>query len=163
MKSYFVTVVFLLLVLTSCKEQDVIITKDYVINPNWDEESNSFEVVRMKLKYGEKINLINDHPSDIRKKLIEDTSFSFIANVRYNGQSYYNRKVYFNKDNGFVWLTPFKISQTRLKFRTIGELQRETWYFLGGLSNVRALHYVYIDSLDSIHIVKVPASAWTNI
>lgn len=152
------------LTLISCKEKEVTITKDYVINPNWDERDNSFRVFRMNLKdSSDNINLKNVTPTELLKNLTEDTSFSYVANVKYNGEKYSERKVYFNKDNGFVWRKPPNLDPSRnLEYETIGELQQETWYFLGGLSNTHTLYYVYIDSLDSLNSFRIPASSWTN-
>lgn len=87
-----------------CKEAKVTITKDYVINPNWDEVDNSFQVIRMNFKsVNDSINMQKASPPELLKKLMEDTSFSYTANVKYNGEKYSKRKVYFSKDNGFVW------------------------------------------------------------
>jgi hypothetical protein len=49
---FFPFTIFLLLSfsITGCKEGKVTITKDYVINPNWEVINNSFDVKRMKLK-----------------------------------------------------------------------------------------------------------------
>jgi len=147
-----------------CKEAKVTITKDYVINPNWDEVDNSFQIIRMNFKsVNDSINLQKASPPELLKKLMEDTSFSYTANVKYNGEKYSNRKVYFNRDNGFIWRKPPDIDPYRVsKYETIGELQQETWYLLSGLSNVKTLYYVYLDSLDSLHTFRVPASYWTN-
>jgi hypothetical protein len=144
------------------KEAEVTITKDYVINPNWGEVSNSFRVIKMKYKnVNDIINLQNASPPDMLNKLIEDTSFSFVTNVKFNGEKFLNRKVYFNKYNGFTW-GKFNDIHSNYRQRTIGDLQKETWYLLSGLSNVKTLYYVYIDSLENLHTFRVPASYYTN-
>lgn len=163
MKVYFAGTIFLLLFTTCCwKEKAVTITKDYVINPNWDEADNSFKVCRMKLNDNSKtFNLKAPSDMDLYYGLIEDTSFSYTTNVKYNGEDYAKRKVYFNKDNGFVWRKPPDIDpQRNSEYKTIGEIQQETWYLLAGLSQFRTLYYVYLDTSDSLHVFKV--STMTN-
>ncbi|QTY27301.1 hypothetical protein [Flavobacterium sp. CS20] len=150
--------ILLLFLTTSCwDEKAVTITKDYVINPNWDKVDNSFAVYRMEPKDSCKtINAINPNDMEPYHCLIKDTSFSFTANVEYNGKDYANRKVYFNRYNGFVWRRPPDIDPTRKRtFKTIGKLQQETWYLLTGLSQFSTLHYIYIDSSDKLHVHKV--------
>lgn len=142
------------------KEKEVTITKDYVINPNWDEVDNSFVVYRMKLKDSIKtIDLKNPADTELYHGLIEDTSFAFVTNVKYNGEDYAKRKVYFNKYNGFSW---GKLNDRHSDYEqeTIGELQQETWYLLAGLSQFKTLYYVYLDTSDSLHVYKV--SGMTN-
>lgn len=156
--------VFLLLAsaITGCQEAEVTITKDYVINPNWDEIVNSFEVKRMIFKVADdSINPQKTTPPELLNKLVEDTGFSFTSNVKYNGEKYSDRKVYFNRYNGFSWWK-FNDIHSNYKQETIGKLQQHTWYLLVGLSNVKTLYYLYIDSNDSLHTYKVPASYWTN-
>ena len=91
---------------------------------------------------------------------MRDTGFSYSANVKFNGEDYSKRKVYFNRDNGFLWYGNLHESSSAKKI--LGELQRDTWYFLGGLGEEKTLYYIYLDNLDSLHSFKIPASAWTN-
>lgn len=147
---------------TDWSSKKVVITKDYVINPNWDEADNSFTVYRMTLKDSTKIIDLKD-PSEpeLYHGLIKDTSFAYTANVKYNGEDYAKRKVYFNRDNSFVWRKPPDIDLNRnSESKIIGELQPKTWYLLAGLSKVRTLYYVYIDASDSLHVHKI--STMTN-
>ena len=158
MRIYFIGIVFLLLITTGCrKEKTVTITKDYVINPNWDKIDNSFVLYRMKLKDSTKtIDLKDPSEPELYHGLIEDSSFSFTANVEYNGEDYAKRKVYFNRYNGFVWRKPPDIDPSRnITFKTIGDLQQETWYLLAGLSQFKTLYYIYLDTSDSLHVFKV--------
>ena len=158
-------VIFLFFFFLNCKEKEVIITKDYIINPYWDEIDNSFTFSKMILKNSENKNLRlqNVTTQYLLRELIKDTSFSFTANVKYDGEQYFKRKVYFNRNNGFVWRKPPDIDPSRnIKFYTLGELQQKTWYFCGGLGKEKTLYYVYLDSLDNLYTFKVPASAWTN-
>lgn len=155
--SYLIGAIFILLTI-SCKEsKEVIITRDYVINPNWDEIHNSFQVIRLNLKNSrDTINLKKVTQSELLEKLVEDTSFSYTANVNYNGEKYSKRKVYFNRDNGFTWWS----SDINSNKKKLGELQQNTWYLLAGLSKYRTIYYVNIDTFDSVHCFKIMASNW---
>jgi hypothetical protein len=163
MKTYFIGSLFVLVAFscTSCKQANVTITKDYVINPSWDKVDNSFDVIKMIVKdSSDTINLKNVSSLKLLQNLKEDTSFIYRASVLYNGTKYSERKVYFNRDNGFLWWGNLHKSTSTKKI--LGELQRETWYFLGGLGEEKTLFYVYLDSLDSLHKFRVSASDWTN-
>lgn len=157
---FYAGIILLMLLTTGCwDEKNITITKDYVINPNWDEVDNSFAVHRMKLKDSSKtIDINNPTNMELYHSLIEDTSFSYTANVEYNGVDYAKRKVYFNKNNGFLWWGDPHKSST--KKETLGQLQQETWYLLAGLSQFKTLYYIYLDSSDSLHVHKV--SGMTN-
>lgn len=161
-KIYLAGIIFLMILTESCKEKEVIITKDYVINPYWDKVDNSFTVTKMIFRdRGDNINLKNASASELLGKLVEDTSFSLVTNVKYNGEDYSKRKVYFNQYNGFSW---GKLNDRHSNYvqETVGQLQQDTWYLLGGLGDEKTLYYLCLDTLDSLHTVKVPASAWTN-
>jgi hypothetical protein len=148
-----------------CKEKEVTITKDYVVNPYWDKTDNSFIVAKMKLKdsNNNSLNLNNITSQKLLSELVKDTSFSFTANVKYDGKRYDERKVYFSRDNDFLWRKPPNIDPSRnMVFNTIGELDKRTWYFLGGLDKEKTLYYLYIDSLDKLHTFKVSSTSWTN-
>lgn len=166
MKFYLIT----LLILTSaccigCYDKPTI-TKDYVINPNWNETNNDFTIVRMKFKDDTVSISSNDScQPDIRNKLIEDPNFYYTANVKYNGESYSKRKVYFNKDNGFMWWewkdgSEWWEGRFKSGKRVLGELERNTWYLLAGLSQFKTLYYVYIDTEGEVHYFTVMASNW---
>ena len=159
---YLLIIASLACIVSSCKEREVIITKDYVTNPNWSESNNDFAIYMMKPKDSSKtIDLKDPSEPELYHGLIEDTTFSYTANVEYNGEDYAKRKVYFNSDNGFVWRKPPNIDPDRSsKYETIGELQQNTWYLFAGLSQFKALYYVYVDASDSIHVFKV--STMTN-
>jgi len=158
---FFVGIVFISLI-QSCTlwdEAKITITKDYVINPNWDEANNSFDIIRMKFKDShDSINPNKPADSQLAEKLEEDTSFVYRANVSYNGTNYSERKVYFNRDNGFLWWGDLHNSSSTKKI--LGELQQNTWYLLAGLSPHRTIYYVYIDSLDNVHRVAKHPSNW---
>ena len=160
--TYIIGIVFLLFfALISCEEKDVIITNDYVINPNWDKVDNSFGIIRMNLVDSVGNFHLNSISSrELLDNLVEDTSFVYRANVKYNGTDYAERKVYFNRYNGFNWIG--NLHKSSSDKRILGQLQKNTWYLFTGLSNVRTLYYVYIDSKDSVYTYKVYASSWTN-
>ena len=151
-----------MLLTLGCKENKVTITKDYVINPNWSETDNYFRITRMHTSgSGKTIDLKEPTEAELYHGLIEDTGFSYTANVKYNGEDYTKRKIYFNRDNGFVWRKPPDIDISRnITFKTIGELQQDTWYLLAGLSQFKILYYVYLDTSDSLHMFKI--STMTN-
>ena len=164
MKVYFVGIILLLLFTTGCwNEKPVIITKDYVINPNWEKEfddGNNLAIYKMKLKDSSKI-IDPKNPTDLElyHRLIEDTSLIYDANVKYNGIDYSNRKVYFDKDNGFLWCDLNDV-HSDCERRILGELEQETWYLLAGLSKFKTLYYIYLDTSDSLHVYMV--SGMTN-
>jgi len=157
MKMFIISLLSSLLIF-SCsdwKEKEVTITKDYVINPNWDEVNNSFVVYRMKLKDSIKtIDPKDPADTELYHGLIEDTNSSFTANVEYNGEDYVKRKVYFNKDNGFLWCD-LNNMHSDCERKILGELQQETWYLLAGLSQFKTLYYIYLDTSDSLHVFRV--------
>lgn len=159
--TYLAGTIFLMLLAWGCKEGKVIITKDYVINPNWSKADNSFGVSRMFLKDSSKtIDLKDPSEPELYHGLIEDTSFSFVTNVEYNGENFAKRKIYFNRYNGFSW-GKLNDRHSNYEQETIGELQQDTWYLLTGLSQIHTtLYYVYLDTSDSLHVFKV--STMTN-
>ena len=156
MKIYSI-VLFILISGCSQHNQQVVITKDYVTNPNWDENNNSIFIVRMKLKdTSDILDLGNVNQGVLLEKLIEDTSFSYSADVEYNGESYSKRKVFFNKYNGFLWRKDiYKSSKV-----VLGELEKNNWYKFAGLSIIKTKYYVYIDSFDNVHSFDVMISNW---
>jgi len=159
MKRFFInTIIVLSFTFTACREEKVIINKDYVINPNWNDSNNNvLEVVKLKLKNkNEGINPKTATITEIGKKLEEDSTFSYSADVNYNGIAFSKRKIYFNSDNGFLWLSDLHNSSTAK--RILGELETDTWYLLAGLSNVRTLYYIYIDNQGNVNIFVRMAS-----
>lgn len=143
------------------EEHKVTITKDYVINPNWDEISNSIQIIRLNLIDSNQIDLNKITSSQLLKSFDHDTNFSFITNVKYNGVNYSTRKVFFDKFNGFYWRKLYD-RHSNYKQKTIGSLEKDNWYLFEGLSNVKTLYYVYVDVQDSLHTFKVGAHHYTN-
>ena len=108
-------------------EEKVTITKEYIINPNWDKQSNSLDVNEMRLKKGlEKINPSSATSFKLLHNLVEVEKSSFGGNVTYNGEDYSQRKVYFERNNGFLWWGDFHNSKSTKK--VLGALKKETWY-----------------------------------
>ena len=164
---YLLSTIFLLLS-TSCvllRTKEVIITKDYVTNPEWSETNNSLRIYKMRLKNGPGVNPEKTSPDELLKRFETDTSFASSANVIYNGEKYSQRKVYYNQENNFLWyrLTfDSKVIDTENGRNIIGELERDNWYKLSGLSSVKTLYYVYINPDGKSTVFEVSASYWTN-
>lgn len=150
----------LISLLSACifiQEPEPIITKDYIINPNWVKSHNSLDIFRMKLKDSTIIiNLKNPSEPELYYGLLKDSSFYYSADVLYDGENFAQRKVYFNKDNGFLWWKDYYSNSNR---RVLGNLSTNTWYLLLGIQ-VPALYYIYIDSVSKVHTFKV--SQMTN-
>ncbi len=166
MKKKTLIVINLLIIFTSCsltRESDVIITKDYVINPYWDSLDNSISISRMKLKDSTvRINLDSVTSQQLLKYLEEDTTFSFISNVHFNGESYSTRKVFFHKDNGFLWSKQYGANEFEEQ-EVLDSIEQKRWYLIYGLGEEKTIYYFYIDEIGNLHTFKIIASDWTNI
>lgn len=154
-----------IMLLYSCalmEEKEVTITRDYVINPNWTEQNNSIEIYRMAPKDSTvNINPLSTNYIELSNSLTKDDGYSFVANVDYNGEDYSQRKVYFDKENSFVWRKPPDLDLKREnEIKTIGQLELETWYLFGGLSNAGNLYFIYFDSTGNAYRFKKLASNW---
>lgn len=138
------------LFIAKCANRNVEITKEYIINPNWDKDANALQINGLVLKSDSSIYFIDNLPqAELTSKLVDDTSFFFFANAKYNGEDYSTRKVFFNKDNGFRWIAGK--SGRKATATTIGSLQKNNWYKFSHLGSYPYSIYVYIDSLDKIH------------
>lgn len=136
----------------SCLNKRIEITSDYVINENWNKRGdetggNSIAISKMKLRKDSVINpFSNLSQEEILNKLEVDSSFMFIANVKVKqNNTYKDKKIYFNKDNGFVWWTNRGEQSTSI----IGSLQANTWYEISRLTYYYCV--VYIDSINNVH------------
>lgn len=144
---------------TSLVDEKIIFTRDYIINPNWTGQNSTLDIVKMVQKDSTKvIDPKNTNYIDLSNKLMKDLSFSFGATITNNGVSFSERKIYFNKDNGFSWWKDVHDSKSSRKI--LGELELETWYLLYGLSNDGSAHFVYIDSDNTTYQYKKLASNW---
>jgi hypothetical protein len=152
--SYFI----LLFVFGSCTSKKVEITKEYIINENWSRKNekawaNSITITQMKVNPDSTINPFTDlHQPGILNKLEEDTSFTRYANIRLKeGESYSNKKIFFNRDNGFYWGTRSRFDNSE-EVKTIGNLQNGNWYRFSDLGTLGIQSiYIYIDSTGSAH------------
>lgn len=145
----YITMLAFICILTSCLHEHIEITSEYIINGNWDEYANAIEITRMKVKEGSFINPLSKITQDeILSKLEDDSSFIFFANVKYNGEAYATRKVYFNKNNDFLWLLD---NGRGVKTQAIGNLQPGNWYEFSNLVTYPYYIYVYIDSTNKVH------------
>ena len=139
------------------------ITNTYMTTDYWDRRgaetgSNSFEIIRMKVK---KDSILDPFAAisqgEILDKTEEDPSFLFYSNIRLpEGESYKGRKIYFDKFNGFYWNAGHYLNEQKVK--TFGNLQKGTWYRLSGLSPFRVGIYVYVDSADKVHRFNITPS-----
>ena len=165
MKKNFLATV-LVLILVSCSRKKIEITPEYIINENWSKKNedalaNSITIQRMKVKRDSSINPFSKlNNSEILSKLEEDTSFMHYANVKIKlGESYKDKKIYFNQDNGFYWGSKSRYNSYDTT-QTIGVLQPGNWYRfsdLGLIGNPNYI-YIYIDSSNKAHRVDVNLS-----
>ena len=144
------SIILLITVLTfiGCLNKKIEITPDYIINANWDEQANAIKINKLGLKKDSIINLYsNINQVELIEKLIDDTSFLFVGNVKYNNENYTTRKVYFNKNNGFFWWS----NKGEIKTKTIGNLQQGNWYKFSNLLTYPYYVYIFIDSSNKVH------------
>ena len=101
----------------------------------------------MKVKEDSIINPFSDlSQAEILDKLEVDSSFIYAANVKIKpGESYKNKRIYFNRDNDFYWWT----NQGESKIRVLGKLEANTWYEISRLNYY--YYVVYVDSTDRVH------------
>lgn len=143
-------------VLCSCSSHQIEITDEYIINPNWNTEDNSLAIHKMVSKDSTlKVDPNSISGQELFNLLIIDTSFSYRANVHFNGEKYSTRKVYFNKDNNFLWMSnPYDTNSAR---SILGELSKNTWYRLDGLSPSGNMYYLYLDQTGKRYVFAVYA------
>jgi len=90
-------------IIPGCANKKIEITHEYIINENWSKKNdvaggNAIKIDKMKVKKDSIINLFTDlYDEEILNKLEEDSLFRWFANINIEGQSYKNRKIYFNK------------------------------------------------------------------
>jgi hypothetical protein len=143
---------------TACGGKKVEITNQYIINENWSRQNerawaNSITINRMKVRQDSAINPFSDlSQSEILSKLEEDTAFMYFTNIRLKtGESYDNKKIFFDQDNGFYWgsKSRFNSSDTVKK---IGNLQKNNWYKFSDLGTIEVQYiFVYVDSTNNVH------------
>jgi hypothetical protein len=136
-----------------CSDKKIEITADYIINENWNKKNdvtggNSIKINRMNVKKDSIINPFSDlNNAEILNKLEEDSLCRWYANVKIEGEGYKNRKIYFNKDNGFTWLDDVRKKRTMI----FGNLEKGNWYKFSNLVTYPYFVYVFIDSANKVH------------
>jgi hypothetical protein len=105
-----------LVLLTSCynfSTKKVVITRKYIINPNWSKNllDNHITIYRLQLADSSRPIIVDsifrsDNPEyDPFETFVRDTCTWFAAfNIPYNGTSFRKRKIYFDRPNGFKWV-----------------------------------------------------------
>ena len=141
-------------ILAGCSHNEIEITSEYITNENWSKKNdesggNSLKINKMKVKRDSIIDLSSDlnDAEIILRKLEDDSLFTWYTNVRIHGGSYKNRKIYFNKDNGFTWLDDVNKKRTMI----LGNLEKGNWYKFSYLVTYPYYVYVYVDSSNKVH------------
>jgi hypothetical protein len=103
-----------LVLLMSCYgAKKVVITRTYIINPNWGKNllDNHITIYRLQLADSSRPIIVDsifrsrDPEYDPFKTFVRDTCTWFTAfNIPYNGASFRKRKIYFDRPNGFKWI-----------------------------------------------------------
>ena len=165
MKSRIVFFILFLIFLSGCKEKKIEITSEYIIDEYWDKQDYpGLEIDRMKLKKDSVINPFSDLPqTKILSKLEEDSSFRWEINLYPNkGQKFKDKKIYFNMDNGSDWYRRPEIKMPEIrKVRTIGNLNKNTWYKFSGIYDINQYYScVYVDSTFKVHRFFINMANW---
>ena len=101
-----------LVLLMSCIKK-VVITRRYIINPNWSKNlPNNITIYRLQLADSSRPIIVDsifrsrDPEYDPLKVFVRDTCTWFFVpfEIPYNGKSFRKRKIYFDRPNGFKWL-----------------------------------------------------------
>jgi hypothetical protein len=144
----FIFLLIAVLTVAGCSNEKIEIKADYITNANWNEQANAIKINKLRLKTDSTINPYSDlNQIELLEKLEDDTSFLFVGNVKYNGEKYTTRKVYFNKKNEFFWWS----DRGETKTETIGNLQKDNWYKFSNLVTYPYFVYVFIDSTNTVH------------
>jgi hypothetical protein len=141
------------LIFAGCSDKKIEITPEYIINENWSKKNdegggNSIKIDKMRVKKDSIINPFSDlDNADILNKLEEDSLFRWFANVKIEGKSYKDKKIYFNQDNGFTWLDDVERRRTKI----FGNLEKDNWYKFSHLISYPYYVYIYVDSSNKVH------------
>ena len=148
--------IILILFTCGCFENDIQITSEYVINRNWSkgkngEDANSIGIMKMRIKTGHNLDPYAQlNQQELLDNLEYDSSFSYTAVIKTKpDESYQNKKIYFNRDNGFYWWT----DNGNKKVKYIGNLLENTWYEVNDLT--RYSYIIYVDNTKKIHLFSV--------
>jgi hypothetical protein len=91
----------------------VVITRRYIINPNWSKDllDNHITIYGLQLADSSRPIVVDsifwsrDPEYDPLETFVRDTCTWFAAfNIPYNGRSFRKRKIYFDRPNGFKWV-----------------------------------------------------------
>jgi hypothetical protein len=149
----------IVLIFVGCSDKKVEITSEYIINENWNKKKekdwgNKIEIYKLKVKKDSIINpFIELSQVEILPKLEVDSTFYRYAAIRIEAEkSYGTQPIYFNKYNGFYWNTK-EWPNNRDSVKTIGDLQKDSWYRFSELGLLAHPYYiyVYVDSSNSVH------------
>ena len=92
--------------------KEVVITRRYIINPNWRKNlpNNGVTIYKLHLADSSRPIIVDsifrsrDPEYDPLKVFVRDTCTWFeSSNIPYNGTSFRKRKIYFDRPNGFKW------------------------------------------------------------
>lgn len=139
---------FIILIYSSCDNNKKIeITAEYIVNENWNELANSIKIDKMILKKDSVIDLFKLNQLEVINKLQEDSSFSYVANVKFKtNEEKKSKMIYFNHENDFFWLK----RDLETKIKVLGSLEKRTWFKFSRLLTHNYDIYIYIDSLNNV-------------
>ena len=145
-------IAIIVFIFTSCSSKRIEITTEYILNENWGKEwSRPIFVEKMNVKRDSTINPFSDISQvEILSKLDVNSLFKWLANANTSSSKeeiYRTKKIYFGKDNGFIWSDDVSHKEARV----FGNLEAKTWYRFAGLVGYPYFVYVYIDSINQAH------------
>ena len=148
--------ILLVFSLIGCSNEKIIITSEFIVNPNWGEQANAIQINGIRVKNDSTIDPFAELTQvDILNKLEPDSSFSWFANAKIkSGESYKNKKIFWNRDNGFPWWN--RIAEAHAP--VLGKLKKDHWYKLSHLLTHSYDIYIYVDSTNKIHRFDVEFS-----
>ena len=133
------------------------ITPEYIINPNWSKQGNAIMIDKLIVKKDSAIDPFRRLTHiDLLTKLEEDTSYSYMGNVQYNGEGYSKRKVFFNKRENFFWWS----DEGETRQERIGNLQKNNWYKFSHLLGYLYYIFIYVDSANQVHRFDLNQGNW---
>gem|GEM_PF-5574881 len=109
----FVVIIYVFSIPSMFRVKEVVITRRYIINPNWRKNlpNNGVTIYKLHLADSSRPIIVDsifrsrDPEYDPLKVFVRDTCTWFeSSNIPYNGTSFRKRKIYFDRPNGFKWL-----------------------------------------------------------
>ncbi|MDR6302303.1 hypothetical protein [Mesonia maritima] len=149
-----ITLVFIMILISSCLETRVKINRDFIENNGW-RGKNYINFTIKRLIVPDSIKFEDIDPFDLRslrlKKVIKiDTNFCYRAKHSNDKKL---SKIYFNSNNeGVKFVNCNNRNDSRKK---LGQLQKQNWYFFRDV-NDKNEYYVFIDKTGkaSTHTVN---------